>query len=348
MNKMSRQWKRFYASLIVLLVTWGLFGILGIDDYIGQVQQNSNSNRYLSHNTPIDMPVSEAIQHLPFFNYDDWVERIKKEAEKKRIAPVDAKLDRVWKAIPGYNGLEVDLAKTIQLSRFSAAEEPIHFVYKEVKPKVNLEDLGPYPIYKGNPRKPMVSLMINVAWGNEFIPTMLRVLNKENVHATFFFDGSWLLQNLDVAKQIGLEGHELSNHAYSHKNMSQLSRKDVIAEISKTQRLLTEKLGVDNKLFAPPSGDFNEQTVQIAHELQLKTVLWTIDTVDWTKPDPGWVVRKVAKSLEPGAMILMHPTLSSSSALEAMIKEIKQRGFVLGTVSELLSTDRVSALQTIR
>jgi probable sporulation protein (polysaccharide deacetylase family) len=347
MTKLSRQWKRFYASLVMLLVAWGLFATLGIDDYIGQVRQNLQSNRYISHNAQIDRPVSEALQQLPFFNYDDWVERIKREAEIKRIAPIDAKLDRVWKAIPGYNGLEADLEKTIQLSHFSASEEPIHFVYKEVKPKVNLEDLGPYPIYKGNPQKPMVSLMINVAWGNEFIPAMLKVLNKENVHATFFFDGSWLQQNLDVAKQIGLEGHELSNHAYSHKNMSQLSRKDVIAEISKTQRLLTEKLGVNNTLFAPPSGDFNEQTVQIAHELHLKTVLWTIDTVDWTQPDSGWVVRKVAKSLEPGAMILMHPTLASSSALEAMIKEIKQRGFVLGTVSELLSTDRVSALQTI-
>jgi peptidoglycan/xylan/chitin deacetylase (PgdA/CDA1 family) len=157
-----------------------------------------------------------------------------------------------------------------------------------------------------------------------------------------------LLKNLEFAKQIGTEGHELSNHAYSHKNMSQLSRMNTIAEISKTQRLLTEKLKVNNTLFAPPSGDFNEQTVQIAHELHLKTVLWTIDTVDWTNPEPGWIVRKVSKSLEPGAMILMHPTQSSSAALEAMIKEIKHRGFVLGTVSELLSTDRVAALQTIR
>jgi probable sporulation protein (polysaccharide deacetylase family) len=220
-------------------------------------------------------------------------------------------------------------------------------VYKEVKPKVNLEDLGPYPIYKGNPRKPMVSLMINVAWGNEFIPAMLKVLNKENVHATFFFDGSWLLQHLDMAKLIGEAGHELSNHAYSHKNMSQLSREKATNEIVKTQQLLETKLGVKNTLFAPPSGDFNEETVRIAHELHLNMILWTIDTVDWTKPKPEWIINRVKKNLEPGAMILMHPTKASSLALEAIIQEVKRRGFVLGTVSDLLSTDRVKVAQTI-
>nr|WP_313780651.1 polysaccharide deacetylase family protein [Paenibacillus larvae] len=38
----------------------------------------------------------------------------------------------------------------------------------------------------------MAALMINVAWGNEFLPGMLETLRKENVKATFFLDGSWL------------------------------------------------------------------------------------------------------------------------------------------------------------
>ena len=112
--------------------------------------------------------------------------------------------------------------------------------------------------------------MINVAWGDEFIPTMLQVLNKENVHATFFFDGSWLLKHLETAELIGKAGHELSNHAYSHKNMSQLSRREQLNEIVKTQQLLETKLGIKNTLFAPPSGDFDEETVQIAHRAAIK------------------------------------------------------------------------------
>jgi probable sporulation protein (polysaccharide deacetylase family) len=271
---------------------------------------------------------------------------IKQEAEKLREEPLNARIDPVWKAIPGYNGIEVNVGKTFQLARLSQDKNNIPFVYDEVEPKVGLSDLEPQPIYKGNPKKPMVSLMINVAWGNEYLPGMLETLNKENVRATFFLDGSWLSKNINMARKILEQGHELSNHAYSHKNMSGLSRQRAIEEILKTERLLREELGVNNRLFAPPSGDYDMETVKIAHELGLQTILWTIDTVDWQKPAPEFIVRKINSRLEPGAMILMHPTASSSRALPAMIREIKGKGLTLGTVSELISSKRVNKVET--
>jgi probable sporulation protein (polysaccharide deacetylase family) len=269
-------------------------------------------------------------------------QRIEAEAVSHRVAPINARLDRVWKAIPGYNGIEVDVEKSLEHMSKVGADKPLQLVFREVEPDIQLEDLGAHPIYKGNPDKKMVSLMINVAWGNEFIDPMLHVLEKENVKATFFFDGSWLNKNMDIAKQIQAAGHELSNHAYSHKDMSKLSRASAKEEIVKTEQLLKDGLGVENRLFAPPSGDFNQETVQIAHELGLKTVLWTIDTVDWRKPEPSAIIEKISTRLEPGAMILMHPTPSASQALEGMIKAIKRKGMQLGPVGELLSSKRLT------
>jgi probable sporulation protein (polysaccharide deacetylase family) len=173
---------------------------------------------------------------------------------------------------------------------------------------------------------------------------MLDVLERQKVKATFFFDGSWLNKNEAIAKSIGEKGHELSNHAYSHKNMSQLGREQAIDEIVKTQKLL-DKLGVNNKLFAPPSGDFDDETVKIAKELGLQTILWTLDTVDWKNPGGESIVRRLTPKLEPGSMILMHPTSSSSEALEQLIKNIKEKGLVLGTVSELISPERIPVVE---
>lgn len=279
-------------------------------------------------------------------NNDELLQRIREEAAKRKVEPVDARIDSVWKAIPGYNGLEVDVEKTYRLSKGTKPGEPLRLVMKEIPPKVNLDDLGAYPIYKGNPNKPMVSLMINVAWGEEYLPKMLQILERDNVHATFFFDGSWLSKHIATAQEIQKKGHELSNHAYSHKNMSQLSRRQAIDEIMKTQNLLEKELGVQNTLFAPPSGDFDQETVEIAHELKLRTILWTLDTLDWRNPNPQSIVRKVASRVEPGTLILMHPTSSSSQALEAMIKEIKSKGLSLGTVSEVLSPSRVPTVES--
>lgn len=266
---------------------------------------------------------------------------IVKEAEQRNVAPMNATLDRVWKAIPGYNGKEVDVERSLQLAKDWVPGTKLPLVWKEIRPQISLEDLPVEPIYKGNPHKPMVTLMVNVAWGNEYLPSMLKTLDDENVRATFFFDGTWLSKNMDLAKEIAERGHEVSNHGYSHKDMSKLNRQQAIDEIAKTEKLLQDGLGVQNQWFAPPSGDFDQETVEIAYELKLRTVLWTIDTVDWMKPTPESIVNKISRRLEPGALILMHPTESSSIALPSIIREVKARDMVLGTVSELLSTNRV-------
>ncbi|WP_150267760.1 polysaccharide deacetylase family protein [Paenibacillus tepidiphilus] len=266
---------------------------------------------------------------------------VESQAAKLNAAPVDAAVDRVWKAVPGYNGLEVDVEATYRHALLKGPGDPLKLMVRQIKPKVSLDDLGAQPIYRGNPAKPMVSLMINVAWGNEYLVPMLDILDQEQVKATFFLDGSWLKKNRELALEIQKRGHELENHAYTHPNMSTLSRARATAEIEKTKKLLKESLNVNNKWFAPPSGDFDQETVDIAASLGLKTVLWTLDTVDWRHPSPGSLVQKISAKAGPGTLILMHPTDSSSQALKGMIRGIKAKGLLLGTVSQTLSADRV-------
>ncbi len=339
--------------LSVALMVWGISRTPAVMQYITDVQNGTSTQQMrISAASPsgVSLPGGEPQAVAVWGRLADdsdpqLLERIRNEAEKTRIAPTNARLDRIWKAIPELNGREIDVDRTYRLALPLPSGSPIPYVYKEITPQVKLDDLGAQPIYRGNPDKKMVSMMINVAWGDEYLPSMLETLRKENVHATFFFDGTWLSKNLEKAKEIGASGHELSNHAYTHKNMSQLSRAKAEEEIRKTQELL-EKIGVKNTLFAPPSGDFDQETVEIAYSMKLRTILWTIDTVDWQKPRPGDVVAKITSKLEPGAMILMHPTASASQALPGMIRAAKQKGLALGTVSELISPERVPELET--
>lgn len=272
---------------------------------------------------------------------DDLRASIESKAAKLNSPPVDATVDRVWKAIPGYNGLEVDVEATYREAKLKGPTDGLKLLYRQIQPKVSLDDLGAQPIYRGNPAKPMVSLMINVAWGNQYIIPMLDILDQEKVKVTFFLDGSWLSRNKELAAEMLKRGHEMENHAYTHPNMSTLSRARATAEIQKTQNLLKESLGVTNIWFAPPSGDFDQETVDIAASLGLKTVLWTLDTVDWRNPSPDSIISKISSQAEPGTLILMHPTASSSQALRGMIRGIKAKGLQLGTVSQTLSAERV-------
>ncbi|MFD2670051.1 polysaccharide deacetylase family protein [Marinicrinis sediminis] len=288
-------------------------------------------------------PSTETYKAMPVSDERDaWMSRIADEADTINEPASNARIDRVWKAIPPYKGLKVNLEQTYQVSRKGKGD--IYWVLEEVEPQIELSDLGAQPIYRGNPRKPMTALMINVAWGEEYLPAMLETLDRENVSATFFLDGSWLSKHMDTARELLRAGHELSNHAYSHPNMSELSAYRARTEIEKTEKLLRE-LGVDNQLFAPPSGDFDQETVKIAKSLGLYTILWTLDTVDWRHPPPAQIVQKIRTQVEPGALILMHPTDSSSAALPEMIKEIKKKGLHISTVSDLISPNRVDSVE---
>ncbi|MWC26516.1 polysaccharide deacetylase family protein [Paenibacillus sp. MMS18-CY102] len=301
---------------------------------------NGSMNRYIAS---IKASSSTAEAAYGISENDRLLASIHEEAAKRRIAPVDAVVDRVWKAIPGYNGVEVDVNRTYQANLGNAPGAPLQLIYKQIQPKVGLDDLGVEPTYRGNPNKKMVSIMINVAWGNEYIGAILKTLDDYKVKATFFLDGSWLKRNPELAKEIQSHGHEMSNHAYSHPKMSQLSRDAQYQQIVKTESLLQSTLGVKNRWFAPPSGDFNTNTVKVAHSQGLRTVLWTIDTIDWMKPAPSTIVSRIRSKLAPGSLILMHPTASSRDALADMIKVIQAKGYQIGTVSQTLSSDRIDA-----
>lgn len=89
------------------------------------------------------------------------------------------------------------------------------------------------------------------------------------------------------------------------------------------------------------AGSFKKVTVQVADELNIKTILRTIDTVDWNKPPTEVIVRRIAKNVENGFMVLMHPTKLVAVGLSTMITGIKAKGLQLGTVSDLMSEKRI-------
>ena len=78
--------------------------------------------------------------------------------------------------------------------------------------------------------------------------------------------------------------------------------------MKKRNDIIKVTLGITPKWFAPPSGSFNEATIQAADQLDMKTILWTVDTVDWRKPTTSEIVRRVVSKVENGSMVLMLPT----------------------------------------
>lgn len=272
---------------------------------------------------------------------DKLYEEIKAKAKRYEIPPRNAVVDPVWKATPGYNGLKVNVKASYENMKQEGVFDEKKLVYEQVPPKIHLKDLPAEPIYRGHPEKPMVAFLINVAWGNEYIPKMLDVLKKHRVRATFFLEGRWVKNYPEMAKMIVDAGQEVGNHSYSHPDLKTMSNEAIRRELEKTNEVIEATTGVQCKWFAPPSGSYRDDVVKIAYDLQMRTIMWSVDTIDWQKPSPSVIVKRVTSKLHPGAMILMHPTLSTAEALEPLIVAIKQK-YEIGNVSMLLDEKRIA------
>ncbi|MFQ3543283.1 polysaccharide deacetylase family protein [Halobacillus rhizosphaerae] len=270
---------------------------------------------------------------------DDLYEEIlakKKDYEKKSE---NAAVDRVWKKTPGIKGKSVDVAASYKKMKKEGKFDPDLIVYKTVNPKVSLKDLPPSPIYRGHPDKDMVSFLINVSWGEEYIPEMIKTLTKYNVKATFFIDGAFAKQHKELVQMIQEEGHTIGSHGYLHKDMAAMSEQEASENLKQANDILFALTNEKVQWFAPPSGSFNNSTVQAADQLGMETILWTVDTIDWKQPTQEVLIERVMGKLHNGATILMHPTQVTADSLPALIERIK-KDYRIGPLPVLLSEDR--------
>ncbi|WP_170007366.1 polysaccharide deacetylase family protein [Bacillus fonticola] len=267
-------------------------------------------------------------------------EQIALFAEEEYEPAQDAVMHPVWKKQPGYYGLKVNEEETYKRMKKVGSFEEELVVYEEIPPKVTLDDLPAGPIYRGNPENPQVAFGINVAWGEDQLPAILRILKEENIQVTFFLEGNWTRNNSDVAKYLVEAGHEIGNHSMNHADFAKLSEEEAYQNMKKTNETIEAAIDVKPTLFAPPSGSYQQSTVTVADRLNMETVLWSVDTIDWQHPTPATIVQRIQSKIHPGAIVLMHPTEETVKALPNMIKAVQDKGFSIGTVSDILSERR--------
>lgn len=273
---------------------------------------------------------------------DPLYNEINAKSTAYKIPPQNAVIDKVWKKIPGLNGRKVNIEKSYKKMKKEGVFNKKLLVFEGISPAVSLNDLPPAPIYRGNPNKKMVALMINVSWGTEYIPTILNILKENHVKATFFVEGKWAKNNAEYVQMIVEQGHVVGNHAYDHPDMSRTSKQEIMNQLKKTNETLQAITGETPSLFAPPSGSFSDQVVKVADSYNMETILWSIDTIDWKNPSISVMMNRVMPKLHPGATILMHPTEAVVRGLEKLIIAIKEKEYHIGTVENLLSEDRLN------
>ncbi|MDN7245294.1 polysaccharide deacetylase family protein [Planococcus shenhongbingii] len=159
------------------------------------------------------------------------------------------------------------------------------------------------------------------------LPQILDVLKLENVPAAFFWQ-TRLLYSARPWKRVLEEGHQIGSHTTKHLNLVNLSFEEQYQDIKNSIAKIEQVTGSDVKYFRPPFGQFNEDTLQAAKALDVKTVMWRVASMDWElKKSPQQIVCTVRDNLEDGAVILLHELQHTADILPDLIKAIREKGY---------------------
>jgi peptidoglycan-N-acetylglucosamine deacetylase len=111
---------------------------------------------------------------------------------------------------------------------------------------------------------------------------VVAVLAAHKITATFFVIGRHCVLYPQTLKLLADAGHRICNHTYNHLNLTKLPKAKVKEEILKTEKILLPFMK-GKKLFRPPFGAHNAAVDEVVAGLGYRLVLWSVDTVDWSK-----------------------------------------------------------------
>lgn len=163
---------------------------------------------------------------------------------------------------------------------------------------------------------------------------LLDGLKERGVRASFFLMGENIAGNEELVKRMSQEGHLQGNHSYRHVKLTAESEELVCGEIKKNSDMIEEITGVRPQYLRPPYGDWNDD---LECRLDMTTVFWSIDSLDWKLQNKTKIVNQVMKQVDNGDIILMHDIFPESvdAALE-IVDRLLAEGYMFVTVDEMM------------
>lgn len=162
---------------------------------------------------------------------------------------------------------------------------------------------------------------------------ILRLLREYDAHATFFVIGDHLPSGNALLRRILSEGHLIGNHSLHHEMPARVSG------IEATQTRVRQATGFTPCSFRPPGGATNSGLEAAVAGRGLRSILWSVDTRDWTRPGSGRIAR-TALSARAGDIILLHdgggPRGQTVDATRTILQGLRKRNLTPVTIEELL------------
>ncbi len=196
------------------------------------------------------------------------------------------------------------------------------------------------PIYSVEKEEKIIAISFDAAYGDQYTPEILDILDQYNVKTTFFLVGFWLDKYPDMAREIHRRGHEIGNHSSTHPQMSKLTAEEIRKELKNTGDKIKKITGKAPFLFRPPFGDYNNRVIETAREEGYYSIQWDVDSLDWRELGVDPVVDRVISRVGNGSIVLFHNNAKYvTQFLPIILDRLQKEGYKIVPVSRLILKD---------
>ncbi|TMV43463.1 polysaccharide deacetylase family protein [Paenibacillus mesophilus] len=194
-------------------------------------------------------------------------------------------------------------------------------------------------VYLNGPDVPKVALTFDDGPDDRITPMIAETLSRYGVKGSFFFIGSRARQYPEVVKAVYEAGHLVFGHSYDHDRLTTLDKDSLDRNFQQTQAVIRDIIGKEPAMFRPPFGDADEAVFQAARLAGCSTVLWSLDTLDWSQKEEAHIRRNVETFVRNGEIVLMHShsgCIETAKALPQMIETLQRKRMRVVGLEELL------------
>lgn len=164
---------------------------------------------------------------------------------------------------------------------------------------------------------------------------IVATLNSFGCPATFFFIGEQVERYVhlpELREALRKGGHSVGNHSYSHPNFLSLSKQAALEEVEQAEALLQDAFpGMVLPLFRPPFGYRKAETFEVAGQLGLEVVGWSVNSLDFLDGPPERMLRRLQAEVSPGDIVLFHDGRkdrgTTAGTLPGLLDWLKARGY---------------------
>lgn len=194
-------------------------------------------------------------------------------------------------------------------------------------------------VLRGPTDDPRVALTFDCGSVSGPTAAILDTLKQHGIKVSFFVTGEYADRYPELTRRIADEGHEVSNHTYTHSDLTTLSDANILGELQRAETSIQGATGKSSKPWMRmPFGARNERVWSLVSGVGYTSIYWTLDSGDWQAGATALSVRKrIVDNVGNGYIVVQHCNApQSAESLPEVIQALKSKGHRIVTISALL------------